>query len=199
MKINLLNVFSLACITLFAVACSTGKTTTEEETSTVEEVVEEEVEDKSKRPSPPATTTANINGTNVTIDYSSPAVNGRTIWGDLVAYDKVWRTGANEANVFTVDGDITINGEPVPAGQYSLFTIPTEGDWTVILNSVADQWGAYDYDEAKDVARITVTPEKTETVEERLMFAASNEGVVKFAWADLTFSMEIATAEAAAE
>ena len=198
MKIKTLNACTLAIVTLFAVACSSGKTTTEEETSTVEEVVEE-VEDKSKRPSPPATTTANIGGTNVTIDYSSPAVKGRTIWGDLVAYDKVWRTGANEANVFTVDGDITINGTAVPAGQYSLFTIPTEGDWTVILNSVADQWGAYDYDEAKDVARITVTPEKTETIEERLMFAASNEGLVKFAWADLTFTLDITAAEPAAE
>ena len=192
MKIKTFNISTIIVVTLFAVACSPGKTTTEE-TSTVEEVTEK-VEDKSKRPSPPATTTANINGTNVTIDYSSPAVKGRSIWGELVAYDKVWRTGANEANVFTVDGDITINGEPLPAGQYALFTIPTEGDWTVILNSVADQWGAYDHDDTKDVLRVSVTPEKTGSIEERLLFNVSNTGTITFAWADLTFSLDVAVA-----
>ncbi len=197
MKIKKFNVSAILVITTLAVACSPGKTTTEE-TSTVEEVTEE-VEDKSKRPSPPATTTANINGTNVTIDYSSPAVKGRRIWGELVAYDKVWRTGANEANVFTVDADITINGESLPAGQYALFTIPSESDWTIILNSVADQWGAYDYDDTKDVLRVSVTPEKTESTEERLLFNVSDTGTITFAWADLTFSLDVAVAEVAAE
>ncbi len=192
MKIRIFNSAVLALVVLFAVACSPNKSTTEETDTTEEEV--EEVEDKSKRPSPPATATANVNGTNVTIDYSSPAVKGRTVWGDLVAYDKVWRTGANEANVFTIDKDITINGEPVAAGQYSLFTIPTEGEWTVILNNVVDQWGAYDYDDSQDVLRFMVTPEATENAVERLMFDVSDDGTVTFAWADLSFSFEVVPA-----
>lgn len=191
MKIRIFNSTVLAVIVLMAAACSSGTTTTEE-TSNDEEVVEE-VEDKSKRPSPPATATANVSGTNITIDYSSPAVKGRQVWGDLVAYDKVWRTGANEANVFTVDQDVTINGEPVAAGQYSLFTIPSEGDWTVILNNTVDQWGAYDYDDSQDALRFMVTPETTDNMQERLTFDVSDEGVVSFAWADLTFSFKVAT------
>ena len=197
MKIRILNWSVLVVIALLTVACSTNKTTTEE-TDTVEEDVEE-VEDKSKRPSPPATSTANVNGTNITMDYSSPAVNGRPVWGDLVAYDKVWRTGANEANVLTVDKDITINGETVAAGQYSLFTIPSDGDWTVILNKVVDQWGAYDYDDSQDALRFMVTPETTDSAAERLMFDVSSEGTVSFAWADLTFSFEVMSADSSAE
>ncbi|MEQ9298815.1 MAG: DUF2911 domain-containing protein [Cyclobacteriaceae bacterium] len=195
MKIRIFNSAVLALVVLFAVACSPNKSTTEETDSVVEEEVEE-VEDKSKRPSPPATTTANVSGTNVTIDYSSPAVKGRTVFGDLIAYDKVWRTGANEANVFTIDNDITINGESVAAGQYSLFTIPTEGDWTVILNSVVDQWGAYDYDDSQDALRFMVTPQPSDGAVERLMFDVSSAGTVTFAWADLTFSFEVVPASA---
>lgn len=195
MKIRIFNSAVLALVVVFAVACSTNKSTTEETDTVVEEEVEE-VEDKSKRPSPPATSTANVGGTNVTIDYSSPAVKGRTVFGDLIAYDKVWRTGANEANVFTIDNDITINGEPVAAGQYSLFTIPTEGDWTVILNNVVDQWGAYDYDDSQDALRFMVTPQASDAPAERLMFDVSSDGTVTFAWADHTFSFEVVPASA---
>lgn len=195
MKIRLFNASVLAAVAAMALSCSTGTTTTEEATSETE--VTEEVEDKSKRPSPPATATANVSGTNITIDYSSPAVKGRQVWGELVAYDKVWRTGANEANVFTVDQDVTINGEPLAAGQYALFTIPTEGDWTVILNTEADQWGAYDYDDSQDVLRFTVTPSMTDSIQERLTFSVSTGGTVTFAWADLTFSFDVVPAESA--
>src|SRR5687767_4572105 len=99
------------------------------------------------RPSPAATATGKIGAANVSVNYSSPSVKGRTIWGDLVPYGKVWRAGANEATVFQTDRDITIEGKKLPAGKYSFFTIPTENEWTLIFNKQPEQWGAYKYDD----------------------------------------------------
>src|SRR6202795_5211006 len=91
-------------------------------------------DDKSKRPSPPATATGKVMGATITIDYSSPGVKGRKIWGDLVPYDKVWRAGANEATLIATDKDIQVEGKPLPAGKYSLYAIPGENEWTIIIN-----------------------------------------------------------------
>src|ERR1051325_10914117 len=77
--------------------------------------------DKSSRPSPPATATGKIGNATITINYSSPAVKGRKIWGELVPYDKAWRAGANEATIFTTDKEIKVEGKTLPAGSYSLF------------------------------------------------------------------------------
>src|ERR1700740_1063096 len=85
--------------------------------------------DKSTRPSPPATATGKVNGATITIDYSSPAVKGRKIWGELVPYDKVWRTGANEATLFKTDKKIKVEGKSLPAGRYSVYTVPGEKAW----------------------------------------------------------------------
>ncbi len=185
----------LICIMLLAmVACTSKETTTEEAEDAT--TTETETEDKSKRPSPPASTTADINGVNVTLDYSSPSVKGREIWGDLVAYDKVWRTGANEANVFTTDGNVLINGMELPQGQYSLFTIPSENNWVVIFNKVAEQWGAYDYDPAEDALRVEVTPEETTEMQETLKFDISNGGTLTFHWENKSFTLNIEPANA---
>ena len=93
------------------------------------------------RPSPFAKVSQDIGLTTVTVDYSSPGVKGRKIWGGLVPYDKQWRTGANRATKITFSRDVTFAGKPVPAGTYALFTIPGKTDWTVILNKRADQAG----------------------------------------------------------
>ena len=85
--------------------------------------------------------------TDVTITYSRPGVKGRVIWGELVPYDKVWRTGANKATTISLSDDVTINGQSIAAGTYSLHTIPGKDQWTVIFNKVANQWGSYSYDE----------------------------------------------------
>src|SRR5215831_9717857 len=103
--------------------------------------------DKSKRPSPPATATGKVMGATIAIDYSSPSVKGRKIWGGLVPYDKVWRTGANEATLFSTDKEIKVEGKPLPAGKYSLYTIPGEKEWVIILNSQTGQWGVKDNEE----------------------------------------------------
>jgi len=149
-------------------------------------------QDKSKRPSPPMNVSKDINGLTITVDYSSPAVKGREVWGGLEPYNKVWRTGANEATTIEVSKDVTINGEQLPAGKYSLFTIPTEGDWTVIFNKVANQWGAYEYNDAEDALRITVTPKMVQELTERLAFDIGDDGVVNFAWEYLTFNFQVA-------
>src|SRR5712672_1541733 len=105
-----------------------------------------------------ATVTQTVGYTDVAITYSRPGVKGRVIWGGLVPYDKVWRTGANEATSFTVSQDVTINGKPLPAGTYSLHTIPGKTSWTVIFNKKADQWGSYNYDAAEDALRVDGQP-----------------------------------------
>ncbi len=110
------------------------------------------------RPSPNATVSQTVGLTNVTITYCRPGVKGRVIWGGLVPYDQVWRTGANEATTITFGDDVTIDGTKLPAGTYGLFTIPGKDEWTVILNKTAKQWGPYQYKEADDVLRFKVKP-----------------------------------------
>lgn len=112
------------------------------------------------RVSPAASVSQTIGKTTVvTVDYGRPAVKGRTVWGELVPMDKVWRTGANEATRFSASTDVLINGEKLAAGEYSLFTIPGKDSWTIIFNKTANQWGAYEYDEKMDALRITATPQ----------------------------------------
>lgn len=130
-------------------------------------------EKKEPRPSPNASVSQVIGFTDVAVTYCRPGVKGRVIWGELVPYDKVWRTGANEATTITFSDDVTIEGQKVPKGKYGLFTIPTKTTWTVILNKVAEQWGAYQYKPDQDVLRVTVTP-KAGAFQERMLFTFEN-------------------------
>jgi hypothetical protein len=109
--------------------------------------------DKSKRPSPPGTAEVVLKGKKVTIDYSRPSMKGRKIVGELVPYGKVWRTGANEATTLTTEADLNIGGTDVPAGKYTLYTLPSEGTWKLIINKQTGQWGTV-YDESQDLARV---------------------------------------------
>ncbi|MBI3717780.1 MAG: DUF2911 domain-containing protein [Sphingobacteriales bacterium] len=147
-------------------------------------------EDKSKRPSPPALAKQTISsGATVTIDYSQPSVKGRTIGkegdGGIEPYaGKVWRTGANECTTFEVDKDVKVEGKTLAKGKYGLFTISGD-EWTIIFNSDAKQWGAFDYKEAKDVLRIKVKPGKAASFAEKLTFNVSKEGKVSLMWGDI--------------
>lgn len=107
-----------------------------------------------------ATVTQRVGLTDVSITYSRPGVKGRVIWGQLVPYGPMWRTGANEATTIEFSGDVTVNGHEVPAGIYSLFTIPRLDRWTIILNSDAKLAGTSGYDAVTDVARFDVSPEE---------------------------------------
>lgn len=117
------------------------------------------------RTSPNAMVTQTVGVTDATITYGRPSVRDRVIYGDLVPYGEVWRTGANEATTITVEDDVMVEGEPLAAGTYALFTIPGEDTWTVIFNAEAEQWGAYNYDEAADVLRVTVEPQAASPME----------------------------------
>ena len=128
--------------------------------------------------SPPAKATGKIGDANITIDYSSPSVKGRQIFGGLEPYGKVWRAGANKATTFETDKAITVEGKPLPAGKYAFFVIPTESDWTVIFNKTSDQWGAFRYDQAQDALRVSVKPKKSATLTEQLAYKVNNDGVV---------------------
>ena len=110
------------------------------------------------RVSPKASVSQTIGFTEVTINYSRPGVKGRKIWGGLVPYNKVWRAGANEATKITFSKNVRINGEKLAAGSYSFFAIPGDKEWTLIFNKIANQWGAFTYNELQDALRIKVKP-----------------------------------------
>ncbi len=148
--------------------------------------------DKAKRKSPPVSASQTIDHLNVTINYGQPSVNGRVIYGELVPYDQVWRTGANEATTITFDKDVVINGSELAAGTYSLFTIPeVKGNWVVVFNKVADQWGAYDYKQENDALRVNVKTTKNKNIVEKLSFAINKSGTVVFTWEYLSFSFNV--------
>jgi hypothetical protein len=127
-----------------------------------------------QRQSPHDTVTTQINAADLRVTFGSPAVKGRTIWGDLVPYDKAWRGGADEATLFSTNKDITINGKKLAAGTYSLFVIPAKDKWTYIFNSQTGQWGikmggVANYDEAKNVLTVTADVQ-TVPMEEHLKY-----------------------------
>jgi Protein of unknown function (DUF2911) len=144
-------------------------------------------EDKSKRPSPPATVT----GSGFVIEYSRPAMKGRPVFGKLVPYGQVWRTGANEATTFEAKQAVTINGKALPAGKYALFTIPGEQEWTLIFNKTANQWGAYDYKQADDALRVTLKPAKTAQPVEQFTISADKAGQVTMMWENTQASFTV--------
>lgn len=112
------------------------------------------------RLSPKAEVMQQVGLTDITINYGRPGVKGRTIWGKLVPYDAVWRAGANEATKITFSTDVLIEGKKLKKGSYSFFSIPGKKEWTIIFNKVADQWGAFEYNESQDALRVKVKTEK---------------------------------------
>jgi hypothetical protein len=113
-------------------------------------------------PSPKATLTQRVGLTDVTISYSRPSVKGRVIWGELVPFDKPWRTGANAATTITFSDDVTVEGQKLAAGTYSIVTIPGKDEWTVIFNNDTKLWWETEYDAAKDALRVKAKPQATE-------------------------------------
>lgn len=125
--------------------------------------------------SPRESVTGKINTANISIDYGSPSVKDRKIWGALVPFNKIWRAGANEATTFETDKDLFVEGKKLPAGKYSLFIIPNEKKCVVIFNKKAKQWGAYNYDKDLDQLRVEVSPKtETETTEKLLFLVREN-------------------------
>lgn len=150
-------------------------------------------DDKSKRPSPPKQAKEKLaSGALVTIDYGQPSVKGRTIGKDLEPKaGQVWRTGANEATVFEVSQAVKVEGKDLPAGKYALFTIANEGEWTIIFNKKANQWGAYDYKEADDALRVKVKPGKAPQFAEKMSFTVDKNGTVSLFWGDTKVDFKV--------
>ena len=180
------------------------------------------------RPSQKASVMQTIGVTDVTIAYSRPGVKGRVIWGDplpeqqasakgeatlddqnvrpkgapIVPWGHMWRTGANEATMFEVTDDVLINGQKLAAGNYSLHTIPTKDEWTIVFNGAANQWGSFYYDPAKDTLRVKVKPEWVGMNKEWLEFwidpVNANSAKVTMAWEKVRvpFTVEVPNVEA---
>ena len=174
------------------------------------------------RPSQKASVMQRIGVTDVTITYSRPGVKGRKIWGDplpsqtsatgeatlddqnarpkdavIVPYGHVWRTGANEATMFVITDDVLINGQKLPAGTYSLHTIPTKDEWTIVFNGTSNQWGSFDYNPAKDTLRVKVKPQWVNDNQEWLEYSFDpvndNSAQVNIRWEKISvpFTVEV--------
>ena len=148
------------------------------------------------QPSPVAEVEQRVGLTDITISYSRPSVKDRTIWGELVPYGEVWRTGANKNTIITFSADVTIEGNAIKAGSYSIFTIPNEDSWKVMINTDIDGWGIGNYKEENNVATFSVKPMENQHVESmQFSFDAvnGNDAVLSLSWASLKVSFTVKT------
>lgn len=135
-----------------------------------------------------------VGDTKISVSYHRPNVKGRKIWGELVPYGEVWRTGANNATIIEFSNDVTVNGQPLKKGKYSLHTLPTAANWTIIFNKVADQWGSFTYDAKEDVLRVEATPvslpfKETMTIE--FAKVIGNTAEIHIRWGDLAVPITV--------
>nr|WP_314840404.1 DUF2911 domain-containing protein [uncultured Flavobacterium sp.] len=136
---------------------------------------------QSKPTSTKETITGKIKDATITVDYGSPSMNGRKIWGELVPFGKIWRAGANDATTFETDKDLTVEGSKLPAGKYSFFIIPNEKECTIIFNKVAKQWGAYKYKQEDDQLRVVVKTQVVRPITEKLTYQI-NANILSLKW-----------------
>lgn len=145
------------------------------------------------RASPADKVSVTMNGKAVTIDYSRPYLKGRTVGNEVAPFGKVWRTGANEATRLETAGDLMLGSLHVPAGTYSIYTIPGEGEWTLIVNKTAKQWGTV-YDEKMDLGRAKMKVGKTAAPVEQLTIALEAKGAagtLKISWGGVEASIAV--------
>jgi tetratricopeptide (TPR) repeat protein len=155
--------------------------------------------------SPAASISQTVGATDMTITYHRPAVNKRTIWGDLVPWDQVWRAGANQNTTISFSTPVTVNGKPLPAGEYGVHMIPTAtGDWTIAFSKVSWAWGSFSYDEKEDALRVPAKAEPAD-FQERLSYSfdepTDKSVVVALRWEKLRvpFTVEVDTPNIALE
>ena len=152
--------------------------------------VEKKVTSKKKVLSPHTYAMAMIGDAHIHIDYSSPGVRGRMIFGGLLAYDEVWQSGAHRATWIETNKDLLIDGKTLKAGKYGVFTIPSKKEWTVIFNTNWNQHGKDEYDEKDDVLRFKVTPELSDKITEHLIYKVKKtndtQGTISLSWEKVT-------------
>ncbi len=162
--------------------------------------VEQTNESANKKPlSPHTSAMAMIGAAHIHIDYSSPGVRGRVIFGGLVGYDNVWQAGAHKATWIETNKALVIAGNTLPAGKYGIFTIPSKGDWTVMINKKWDQHGKDEYDQNDDVIRFSTSPNISENIQEHLEYKVSKtdetKGNISLAWEKLTINIPFEVVE----
>jgi Protein of unknown function (DUF2911) len=152
-------------------------------------------QDKPPLPSPPASANCALpSGGTINVDYSTPSMRGRTIFGKLVPYGEVWRAGANKATTFVVSKDVTVGGKAVPAGSYTLFTIPEKDKWTLIISKKTGEWGVPYPGAADDFARIDMTSSQMAAPQEKFSISFDKTGAgctMKLAWETTQAAIDI--------
>jgi len=152
-------------------------------------------QDKSKRPSPPAKAECKLaGGKSITVDYSSPRMKGRKIYGGLVPFGEVWRAGANEATTFVTTTDLTVGGKPVPAGSYTIFAIPNQDKWWLVISKKTGEWGTDYPGEANDLARVDMKVSQLPSAVENFTIAFDQTGggcTLRMDWETTRASAEI--------
>jgi len=157
-------------------------------------------DDKSKRPSPPASAACKFSdGKTIKIDYSSPRAKGRKIFGDasekaLVPYGQIWRTGANDATTFVTDTNLNVGGKAVPAGSYTIFTVPKADAWSLVISKKTGEWGTDYPGEKEDLVRAPMTVSKTSAPVENFTIAFDQAGskcTLRMEWENTRASVEI--------
>lgn len=147
--------------------------------------------DKSKRPSPPDSVKVSTqDGVNIEIHYSKPSLKGRQLGVDIAPVGKVWRTGANEATTIAVDKNVLINGKQLPAGKYSLYSIPGEQQTTLIFNKIWKQWGTK-YDQSQDALRVDASNTASSSNQEQFTITATPTGTVTLSWGEHAIPFEV--------
>jgi hypothetical protein len=152
-------------------------------------------QDKSKRPSPPAQAQCKFSdGKTITVDYSSPRAKGRKIFGELVPYGQVWRTGANDATTFVTTATLSAEGKDIPAGNYTIFTLPEQNKWTLIVSKHTGEWGIpYKY-ESEELVRIPMSVSKTPSPVENFTISFDQGGstcTMKVSWEETQASLQL--------
>jgi hypothetical protein len=188
---------TILCFAILVVGCK-NQTKSEKKEMHIQHETKQQVKlTKKKVLSPHQTAMTMIGDAHIHIDYSSPGVRSRIIFGGLLTYDMVWQAGAHKATWLETNKDLLISGQLLPAGKYGFFTIPSKETWTLIFNSNWDQHGKDEYDEKEDVLRFTVTPEISEEITEHLIYTVAEidetHGAISLSWekVSLKFNFEI--------
>ena len=188
------NLIIVIIVNFLMVGCQKDKVGSKEQNHDHSNVQSEKMEEPQKKILSPYTETMLMIGdAHIHIDYSSPGVRGRIIFGGLVGYDHVWQAGAHNATWIETNKDLMIDGKLLPKGKYGFFTIPSKNEWTVIFNKNWDQHGKDEYDEKEDVIRYNTTPIVSEENTEHLLYKINktneSEGVISMAWEKITINI----------
>ena len=185
------NTFYLVLLSLLIFSCKNNKQNQSDDLHQNHKM-EKTTSSSNKTLSPHKSAMAMIGDAHIHIDYSSPSVRGRMIYGGLLAYGEVWQSGAHNATWIETNKDIIINENLLKAGKYGFFTIPYKDKWTIIFNKNWNQHGKDDYNEHDDVLRFDVTPEISEEITEQLIYQVEKindkEGIISLSWEKVSVS-----------